>query len=342
MFDKLGIFKSRADSSRDTNQSLFSDENSNVKLKRNKPYVYQAPNRQPMTEINQNTPLRSNTEPNQTDRLITPDPRLVQSVDDEIVQDSEEEITELISSSCLPSNQTFETSIPWNSQKLPPEESYSSQLSCISNDNFHAQDFSAVPIDSQLEFYTSQPQIGLSQAVSDDDVILIEDTIDEEEEEADEEEEEGYDVRFESNIKDGDEISEEFDKRDILEDLMSSEISSPSYEKIDFRIDEVLECSTQYGPSSDEEEEVDSKEGVNLKEIDMEKPVGDIKSSPKQEQPSDELNQKRTSSGSELVRKRLPSKPLSSICNSSQPRFRVGLSKRVKIDSLHTYLKKSK
>ena len=42
-----------------------------------------------------------------------------------------------------------------------------------------------------------------------------------------------------------------------------------------------------------------------------------------------------------LIRKRIGSKPLSEICNQ-QPRSRVGLSKRVRIDSLHNNMKKRK
>ncbi|KAG7665829.1 uncharacterized protein J8A68_000654 [[Candida] subhashii] len=44
---------------------------------------------------------------------------------------------------------------------------------------------------------------------------------------------------------------------------------------------------------------------------------------------------------SKPARKRVASKPLSALVGMSQPKFRVGLSKRVKIDSLHHYLKKN-
>ncbi|EGW34209.1 uncharacterized protein SPAPADRAFT_65371 [Spathaspora passalidarum NRRL Y-27907] len=362
MFDKLKIFQPRAVSSKETDRSLFSDENSRVKLKRIKPYIHNS-NRQPVERLN-NIPLRSNTEPTPLRESIILDPRLVQSVCDEVVEDSEEEVSELVSSSCLPSNHTIETSIPWNSQKLPDEQ-ISSQLSCISNDNFHAEDLAAMPIDSELEFYTSQPQIGFSQAVSDDDdVLLLEDTIHEEEEKGEEYDE--YDERFENNIQESDESSEEFDKHDILGAIQNSELLSPMDDEIDFNIEEILECSTQCDLSL-EEEEVKSTEVVEAvksaevvevvksaevveimheqkseAEVQIDIPQQEHNASTSTQIDSDELESKTPPPGSKPARKRLASKPLSSLCSSNQPRFRVGLSKRVKIDSLHTYLKKGK
>lgn len=189
---------------------------------------------------------RSFTEPTPH---CTPDntERLVQSAQEiSFIEDSEDEIPVILSSisTSLPRfssiynsfHSSLETSLLLMNHRCNEESQYS-------NENFNQQDFAVM---SQSSYY-HECHISEPATVSNDDsdVILINLTIHQ-----DKYEHEEYDYDNERNISIDSNVTEEFDKRNILLGLESAKILAPKVE-VDFSQEpndnEILECSTQCG-----------------------------------------------------------------------------------------------